>query len=137
MLGLYRDLHDADEPADEGALAAVWAALLAHPGAHPFLAEVDGVPVSSCVLFVHPNLTRGARPYGLIESVVTRRDCRNRGYGTALLCHVLACAWDEGCYKVMLLTGRSDPAVHRLYRRAGFLPGVKAGYVAYPPDGAP
>ena len=54
-----------------------------------------------------------------------------------MLGHALAFAWEAGCYKVMLLTGRNDPAVHRLYRRAGFLPDVKAGYVAYPPDGPP
>ncbi len=133
ILVLSLDMHDVDEPADEGELAAAWAALLAQPAAHPFLAEVDGVPVSSCVLFVHPNLTRGARPYGLIESVVTRRDRRNCGYGTALLRHALAFAWDAGCYKVMLLTGRTDPAVFRLYEKAGFLRNIKTGLIAYPP----
>ncbi len=84
-----------------------------------------------------PNLSRGARPFGLVENVVTRRDRRNRGYATALLGHALAFAWTAGCYKVMLLTGREDPAVHRLYRKVGFLPGVKAGYVAYPPGAPP
>jgi GNAT superfamily N-acetyltransferase len=131
---LYRDLHDGDEPADPVARAAAERALAAHPGAHLFLAEVDGEPVSSCVLFVLPNLSRGARPFGLVENVVTRRDSRNRGYATALLGRVLAVAWAVGCYKVMLLTGREDRAVHRLYAKAGFMLGVKTGYVAYPPD---
>ncbi len=137
VYALYRDLHDGDEPTDPTALAAARLALSANPGAHLFVAEADGELVSSCVLFVLPNLSRGARPFGLVENVVTRRDRRKRGFATAVLGHVLAFAWEEGCYKVMLLTGRSDPAVHRLYRRAGFLSGIKAGYVAYPPDGAP
>jgi GNAT superfamily N-acetyltransferase len=137
VYALYIDLHDEDEPIDPTVLAAAKQALSTHPGAHLFVAEADGVPVSSCVLFVLPNLSRGARPFGLVENVVTRRDSRNRGYATAVLDHALAFAWGTGCYKVMLLTGRKDPAVHRLYRRAGFLPGVKAGYVAYPPDGPP
>ncbi|MEN6517964.1 MAG: GNAT family N-acetyltransferase [Methanospirillum sp.] len=136
VYALYGDLHD-DEPTDPAALAAAREALSASPGAHLFVAEADGELVSSCVLFVLPNLSRGARPFGLVENVVTRRDRRNRGYATAVLGHALAFAWEEGCYKVMLLTGRSDPAVHVLYRRTGFLPGIKAGYVAYPPDGAP
>lgn len=134
---LYRDLHDGDEPADPAARAAAGRALAAHPGTHLFLAEADGEPVSSCVLFVLPNLSRGARPFGLVENVVTRRDRRNRGYATALLEGVLAVAWEAGCYKVMLLTGRTDPGVHRLYAKAGFRAGVKTGYVAYPPDGPP
>lgn len=134
---LYRDLHDGDDPADPSALAAAERALAAHPGAHLFLAEADGEPVATCVLFVLPNLSRGARPFGLVENVVTRRDRRNRGYATALVGRVLALAWEADCYKVMLLTGCADPGVHRVYAKAGFRAGVKAGYVAYPPDGSP
>jgi GNAT superfamily N-acetyltransferase len=135
VYALYGDLHDGADPADPAALAAAERAFVAHPGAHLFLAEVDGEPVSSCVLFVLPNLSRGARPFGLIENVVTRRDRRSRGYATALLGRILAFAWEADCYKVMLLTGRADPGVHRLYAKAGLLAGVKTGYVAYPPDG--
>jgi GNAT superfamily N-acetyltransferase len=69
------------------------------------LSRIRGVPVSTCVLPILPNLTRGARPYGLIENVVTRREFQNRGFGTALLTHVLDYAWRQGYYKVMLLTG--------------------------------
>jgi GNAT superfamily N-acetyltransferase len=101
------------------------------------VAEADGDPVSSCVLFVLPNLSGGARPFGLIENVVTRRDRRNRGYATAALAEALGMAWGVGCDKVMLLTGRAGPEVHRLYRKAGFLPVVETGYVTYPPDGPP
>ena len=137
VYGLYTDLHDGDEPADPTALVAARQALSTHPGAHLFVAETDGDPVSFCVLFLLPNLSRGARPFGLVENVVTRSDRRNRGYPTSVLGHALAFAWEAGCYKVMLPTGRNDPAVHRLYRRAGFLPDVKAGYVAYPSDVPP
>ncbi|HTY14641.1 MAG TPA: GNAT family N-acetyltransferase [Methanoregulaceae archaeon] len=68
----------------------------------------------------------------MIENVVTRREYRNQGYGTALLGHVLDVAWKSGCYKVMLLTGRTDPAVFRLYEKAGFRRGVKEGLIVYP-----
>jgi GNAT superfamily N-acetyltransferase len=133
VYALYSDLHDEDGPTDPTALAAAKQAFATHPGAHLFVAEADGEPVSSCVLFVLPNLSRGARPFGLVENVVTRRDCRNRGYATALLGHALTFAWAAGCYKVMLLTGRTDPAVFRLYEKAGFLRDVKTGLIAYPP----
>ena len=71
--------------------------------------------------------------YGLIENVVTHAEYRNHGYGTALMSHVLDFAWQQRCYKVMLLTGRTDPAVFRMYEKAGFKRGVKEGLVAYPP----
>jgi GNAT superfamily N-acetyltransferase len=134
ILSLYAQMHDADEEADESALRAAWQDILADPRTRLFILEYGGVPVSTCVLHVLPNLTRGARPYGLVENVVTHREFRNRGFGTALLAHVLEHAWKENCYKAMLLTGRRDPGVFRLYEKVGFVRGVKEGLIAYPPD---
>ncbi|MDK2988708.1 MAG: hypothetical protein PWR16_237 [Methanoculleus sp.] len=132
-LSLYAHLHDADEEDDDRALRAAWREILADPRTHLFLLEYEGAPVSTCVLHILPNLTRGARPYGLVENVVTRREYRNRGFGTALLNHALESAWEEDCYKVMLLTGRNEQNVFRLYEKAGFARGVKEGLIAYPP----
>lgn len=134
VLFLYTHLHDADEKADGRALERAWLEILADPRTRLFILEDGGVPVSSCVLHILPNLTRGARPYGLIENVVTRREYRNQGFGTALLTRVLECAWEENCYKVMLLTGRSEPNVFWLYEKAGFVRGVKEGLIVYPPE---
>ena len=134
VLLLYTHMHDADEEADARALETAWEDILADPRTHLFLLESGGVPVATCVLHILQNLTRGARPYGLIENVVTHREFRNRGFGTALLTHALKCAWKENCYKVMLLTGRREAGVFRLYEKAGFVRGVKEGLIAYPPE---
>lgn len=134
VLSLYAHMHDVDEIADECALEQAWEDILADPRTHLFLLECGGVPVSTCVLYILQNLTRGARPYGLIENVVTRREFRNRGFGTVLLTAVLEYAWNENCYKVMLLTGRREQNVFRLYEKAGFVRGVKEGLIAYPPE---
>jgi GNAT superfamily N-acetyltransferase len=134
VLHLYTHLHDADEKADGHELRTAWQEILADPRTHLFLLECGGTPVSTCVLHTLANLTRGARPYGLIENVVTRREFRNRGFGTALLTAVLECAWNENCYKVMLLSGRREQNVFRLYEKAGFVRGIKEGLIAYPPE---
>jgi len=134
VLSLYAHLHDADEKVDDHALQAASRDVLADPRTHLFILEYEGVPVATCVLHIHSNLTRGARPYGLIENVVTHREYRNRGFGTTLLTHAPGYAWERNCYKVMLLTGRSEPNVFRLYEKAGFLRGVKEGLIAYPPE---
>lgn len=81
---------------------------------------------------VIPNLTRGGRPYGLIENVVTHADFRKRGIGKALLAHTLAYAWSVHCYKVMLMTGRKDEATLRFYEGAGFDRHSKQAFVAKP-----
>ena len=70
--------------------------------------------VASCSINLVANLTRGCRPFALIENVVTHSEHRGRGYGQALLAHAQAFAWGQGCYKVMLMTGRKDEAAEAL-----------------------
>ena len=89
--------------------------------------------ISSCTITVIPNLTRGCKPYGVIENVVTHAGHRNLGYGKALLAHALAHAWSIGCYKVMLLTGRKDQSTLQFYQSAGFDPYDKQAFIARPP----
>ncbi|WP_172293175.1 GNAT family N-acetyltransferase [Pseudoruegeria sp. HB172150] len=85
-----------------------------------FLAELGGELVASCVLVIVPNLSRGGRPYALIENVVTHSGFRKRGFGKRVLDAASEAAWQEGCYKVMLMTGSKRPETLRFYLGAGF-----------------
>jgi GNAT superfamily N-acetyltransferase len=67
-----------------------------------------------------PNLTRGVRPYGLIENVVTHPGHRRTGLGRAVLSAALETAWGADCYKVMLATGFRREETLRFYEKAGF-----------------
>ena len=137
LLALYEHLHAADEPLpNDTTVQQVWDDICRDPKLHCLVAKMDGVFVASCILAIIPNLTRGTRPYGLIENVVTHADYRRQGIGTALLQHALAIAWEHNCYKVMLLTGRKDEGVFRFYEKAGFRRDVKTGFIAYPDDAA-
>lgn len=133
LLALYRHLHPSDPALPFSPdIEALWRAICADPKLHYFGIEVDAVLVSTCTLTVIPNLTRSARPYGLIENVVTHPEFRRRGLGRSLLRHALQCAWEHHCYKVMLLTGRKEPETLRFYEGCGFRAGVKTGFVATP-----
>ena len=133
LLDLYRHLNPGDPVLDpSGEILAHWRSILANPDVQLLGAYLNDQLVATCVLVLIPNLTRGARPYGLIENVLTHPEHRKRGLGTALLRHALDLAWSRNAYKVMLLTGRRDEAVSRFYEKAGFLAGVKTGFVAYP-----
>ena len=133
LLNLYQHLHTNDAPLPEGStLQQVWSEILSDPKVHCLIADLDGEVVASCVLVIAPNLTRGARPYGLIENVVTHASHRRKGIATQLLHHALQVAWSQNCYKVMLLTGSKREEIHQFYERAGFTKGDKTRFVARP-----
>lgn len=130
LLVLYAHLHADDEPPPDGqALEQIWNELLGSNRYQYLGCYVDGQLVSSCTITVIPNLTRG-RPYGLIENVVTRADHRGHGYARAVLHDALSFAWSQGCYKVMLMTGRKDEATLRFYESAGFDRYGKQAFIA-------
>jgi GNAT superfamily N-acetyltransferase len=130
LLSLYRHLHPNDpELAVTTDVECLWHRIFTDSQSHYLVADVARQIVSSCTLAIILNLTRGARPYGLIENVVTHPDFRRRGIGTRILQSALELAWEQDCYKVMLLTGRKDEATLRFYQQAGFEAGVKTGFV--------
>jgi GNAT superfamily N-acetyltransferase len=135
LLSLYTHLHRKDAPLPEKSkLESIWEEITTNPLLHYFVLEYDKELVSSCTLSVIPNLTRGGRPYGLIENVVTHSAYRKHGFATSILQHALEVAWKNNCYKVMLLTSSKDPAIHQFYERVGFEMGIKTGFVANAPD---
>jgi GNAT superfamily N-acetyltransferase len=98
---------------------------------HLIVCEEDGRIVSSCVCVVILNLTRNARPYALIENVVTHPDYRQRGLASACLDYAKQIAQKENCYKIMLLTGAKDEATLNFYRKAGYNSSDKTAFIQW------
>lgn len=121
LLKLYKHLNPDDpELTVDERVKQIWQAIMEDPNHFCLVIEEDGVIVSSCIMVIIPNLTRNARPYALIENVVTHEQYRKRGYGTVVIKKAIEIAKEKGCYKVMLMTGRKDEATLRFYERAGF-----------------
>ena len=131
LLALYLHLHEDHVPEDTAPFERAWAQIMADDNHHIVVCELEGEIVSSCVCAVIPNLTRGARPYALIENVVTRADCRGRGFASACLNRAVEIARGANCYKVMLLTGAKDEATLNFYRRAGFNSADKTAFIRW------
>ena len=93
---------------------------------------IDNMLVSSCTLSIIPNLTRGCRPYGVMENVVTHPNYRRKGLGKAVLKKALEYSWNCNCYKVMLLTGRMNEGTFQFYESVGFDRFVKQAFLARP-----
>ena len=129
LLELYTHLNADGIP---GTLPeALWQEILADPNHHIVVAEEGGLLVSTCVLVIVPNLTRGQRPYALIENVVTHADYRRRGYASAVLHFAREIARERGCYKLMLMTGSKEEGTLRFYEEAGYNRKDKTGFVQW------
>ena len=130
LLSLYKYLIPDDLQLEiDNSVEKHWNDILSDPNIFYIVVEEDGRIVSSCTLAVIKNLTRSAKPYGLIENVVTHPNYRNKGYGTAVLKKAVEICREKGCYKVMLMTSSKDESIFRFYENAGFNKGEKTGFI--------
>ena len=129
LLELYLHLHEVSIPTIDEHVVNTWRRILNDDNYHIIVVEEDGILVSSCTCIIVPNMTRGVTPYALIENVVTHADYRKRGYATQVLEYAGNIAEQEGCYKMMLMTGSSNPDTHAFYKKAGYKADGKTAYV--------
>ena len=134
LLELYSHLQPDDAALAPDSAVTHMTQILAQPGMTILLALIDQSAVATITLVVIPNLTRGGAPYALIENVVTDRAHRKRGYAGALIRHGFDIAWKAGCYKVMLLSGSTDPATLDFYRNCGFVQNKTGFQIRRPAD---
>lgn len=133
VMELYRQLQPADPVLTDGSDRAVFEHVLRESWLNLYVLEVRGQIQSTCYLNVIPNLTRSARPYGIIENVVTDAAARRNGYGKRIIAYALETAWAAGCYKVMLQTGSQKESTHAFYSACGFSADDKHAYIARRP----
>ena len=129
VLKLYEQLNPGDKDMDSAVAETRWHELLGREGINFFVVEQGGLLVGTTVLVVVPNLSRGGRPYGLIENVVTDESVRGQGIGKAMMAHVVEAAWEQDCYKVMLLSNAKRAEAHRFYEACGFSGDSKRGFI--------
>jgi GNAT superfamily N-acetyltransferase len=130
LLSLYEYLNPDDpQLVFDSKLEEHWNAILADPNLYYIVIAENGMPVSTCNITIINNLTRAARAYGLIENVVTHPDCRQKGYGKAVLKKAIEIAKEHNCYKIMLMTGRKEESVLRFYEKAGFNSEEKTAFI--------
>jgi ribosomal protein S18 acetylase RimI-like enzyme len=130
LLNLYTELHPADPPPSVQTALDVWRAIEAQDGRTVLVAEAGGTVVGTVDCAVLPNLTRGARPFALIENVVVAAGHRRSGVGSSLLEAAVCLARQAGCYKVQLLSRTERLSAHAFYESLGFR-AVAQGYRLY------
>jgi len=129
LLKLYTFLHENPYPVIDLEIESIWAEIRNDPNHHILLCHADGRLVASCVVIIVRNLTRGQRPYALIENVVTHPDHRRKGCGLRVLAAAKELAVSENCYKIMLMTGSRDAGTLDFYKKAGYDSEEKTAFV--------
>lgn len=128
VLGLYEMLINDEDFSDEDSYKATWQDIISDKKITCFIIHEDGVAVATCLISIIPNLTRGQRPYGVIENVVTHSDYRNKGHGKAVIDAAISLAESKNCYKVMLLSASKRTEAHEFYKKIGFDGDSKKGF---------
>ena len=131
LMQLYTHLHDNPVPQKSGEILALWQRILNDKDHHIIVAVENDRIVSSCVCVIIPNLTHGQQPYALIENVVTDPQYRGRGLATACLDYAREIAQNNGCYKMMLLTGSKLESTLKFYERAGYNRQDKTAFIQW------
>lgn len=128
IMELMKHLNPDDVFADVSVSLKLFEAIVASKNFTLLVFDLDTYVVGTCYLNVIPNLTRNASPYAVIENVVTLPTVRKKGIGKALMDAAIKRAFEVGCYKVMLFTGRDD-GVQEFYKNCGMEGESKRAFV--------
>ena len=131
LLELYTELGDNDIPKKDESLKFIWESIISNKNYHIVVAKGNNKIVSTCTVNIIPNLTHNQRPYALIENVVTSKEYRKKGYGTAVLNYAKEIAIKENCYKIMLLTGSKRESTLNFYKKAGYNCNDKTAFIMW------
>jgi GNAT superfamily N-acetyltransferase len=132
ILALYKELRPNDPPLDNTLARQRWREIIESEQMFIVVAELEGVLASTCALGLNLSIANGARPFGIIEHVVTAEAYRRRGLSREVLSYAVDLAWKKNCYKVMLLSGEALHSAHELYKTIGFKDGIEKGFVIKP-----
>ena len=131
LLELYTKLGDNPIPEIDDFIKYKWKSICNDENYHIVVAKENNKIVSTCTVIIIPNLTHNQRPYAFIENVVTSKDYRKKGYGTAVLNYAKDMAIKENCYKIMLLTGSKRESTLNFYKKAGYNCNDKTAFIMW------
>jgi GNAT superfamily N-acetyltransferase len=128
ILELYRQLNPDDVPISAEKANKVWDKVEGGDSFLYFIALDEARIVASCNIAIVPNLTRGGRPYAIIENVITDGEYRRRGLGEKVLRMAIHYARAVDCYKVSLMSSNKRVEAHAFYEAIGFDGDSKKGF---------
>ena len=120
IIELYEELTEEKINVPSEKIQQVFSEIIAIPNQHFLVAETNGYVSGTMFLQIMPNLSHQARPWAIIENMVTDSRYRRLGIGRLLIEHSLNLCKEADCYKVQLLSNKKRSDAHQFYRAMGF-----------------
>jgi len=133
VLNLYKELRPLDPNLATNFAKDKWLEIIDNKQTYLVVAEIDGELTSTCALGINMSIANGARPFAIIEHVITADKFRRQGLNRQVLEFAISLAWQQNCCKVMLLSSENLTSAHALYKSVGFKSGIEKGFVIKPP----
>jgi GNAT superfamily N-acetyltransferase len=83
-----------------------------------FSINKDGQEVAFGFLYLMYNVKE--KPFGLMEYIFVKEECRGQGLGTQIVKAIIKAAKENHCYKLIATSRYPREKVHGLYLRLGF-----------------
>jgi GNAT superfamily N-acetyltransferase len=119
LIELFNEMHEESDIVSAEAQQTL-IEVLAESNRAVLVAEIDGVVVGTVDVAVHGNLSRGMKPWAIVENVMVTEAARRKGVARALMTSAEHFARESGCYKIQLVSGIENHASHHLYRLLGY-----------------
>jgi GNAT superfamily N-acetyltransferase len=120
VMRLYATFDRPPDPWTSTGVARRTLQRIRNQGGEVFVALVGDAIVGTYAVYVCENLTRGGRPFAVVENVICAPNHRRQGIGTALMEHAQAHARSRGCYKISLQSGAGRDVNRSFYESCGF-----------------
>ncbi|GAA0816095.1 GNAT family N-acetyltransferase [Colwellia asteriadis] len=132
VLRLYKELRPFDPKLEADFVKEKWADIINDSQTFIVVADINGQLASTCALSLNKSIANQARPFGIIEHVITLNKFRRQGLSKKTLEFAISLAWKSNCCKVMLLSGEQLQGAHSVYETVGFKSGIEKGFVIKP-----
>ena len=126
ILELLAEMHDREGPPPTDESRSLLDEILKNPHRRLLLVErSDGQVVGTVDVLVVTNLSRGGRPWAIVENLAVDSAHRRQGFGRLLMSTAIDFAAQSGCYKVQLISNAKRDMAHPLYEELGFAASVR------------
>lgn len=132
VLDLYKELRPLDPNLETDFANEEWAEIINDPQTFIVVAEIEGELASTCALGINKSIANSAKPFGIIEHVITLHKFRRQGLSGKVLEFAISLAWENNCCKIMLLSGAQLKGAHSVYESVGFKGEIEKGFVIKP-----